>query len=133
VEQGGGFLGIHGATVFRDEYQVYPRMIGGRFERHDKYGPMTVHVADREHPVTSGVEDFTVEDEPYIVERYDGSDVLLTGDWDGTVHPLGWVKDYGKGRVCYLASGHDQKSLDYPEFAKLIRNAARWCARIGAR
>ncbi|MBN1558403.1 MAG: ThuA domain-containing protein [Lentisphaerae bacterium] len=128
VREGGGFLGIHGATVFRDEYTVYPELIGGRFTHHDTFSRFTVHVHDPDHPITRGVGDFAVEDEPYVVDRYPGSDVLLSGDWDGAAHPLGWVKPYGKGRVCYLANGHDQRSLDVPEFRKLICNAAAWCA-----
>jgi type 1 glutamine amidotransferase len=127
VRNGGGFLGVHGATVFRDEYRVYPELIGGRFKHHAAYTEFVVHVHDHEHPVTSGVTDFSVKDEPYLVDRYPGSDVLLTGEWDEAVHPLGWAKTYGDGRVCYLANGHDQNSLDAPMVRRLIRNAARWC------
>ena len=37
VRNGGGFLAIHGATVFRDEYHVYPELVGGRFSSHAKF------------------------------------------------------------------------------------------------
>lgn len=127
VRRGGGFLGLHGATVFGDEYPVYLEMIGGRFRHHAAYTELVVQVHDHEHPVTEGVADFSVRDEPYVVDRYPGSEVLLTGDWDDTSHPLGWARTYGQGRVCYLANGHDRNALDAPEVRKLIRNAARWC------
>jgi len=128
VEQGGSFLGVHGATVFREEYSLYPDMLGGRFVSHAAYSEFPVRIRDTAHAVTQGVGDYSVMDEPYVVERYPGSDVLLTGAWDGDAHPLGWVKHHGKGRVCYLANGHDRASLDHPEVQRLLRNAARWCA-----
>jgi len=127
VEKGGSFLGVHGATVFQEEYTLYPEMIGGRFVTHDKFAEFPVRIENREHPVTQGVADYSVKDEPYVVDRYPGSDVLLVGEWDGEDHPLGWVKPHGKGRVCYLANGHDKQSLELPEVQRLIRNAARWC------
>ncbi|NOZ21218.1 MAG: ThuA domain-containing protein [Planctomycetes bacterium] len=130
VEKGGGFLGVHGATVFREEYALYPEMIGGRFVTHAKFTEFPVRIVDREHPVTQGVEDYTVMDEPYIVDRTTDSDVLLAGVWDGEDHPFGWVKTHGKGRVCYLANGHDRRSLDHPSVQRLLRSAARWC--VGA-
>ncbi|MEW6357730.1 MAG: ThuA domain-containing protein [Planctomycetota bacterium] len=130
VENGGGFLGVHGATVFRDEYTRYPRMIGGTFVNHAKFSEFPVRILNREHPVTQGVGDYSVQDEPYVVDRYPGSDVLLVGEWDGKDHPFGWVKGCGKGRVCYLANGHDRRSLDHPAVQRLLRNAARWCVGI---
>ena len=130
VNDGGGFVGVHGATVFRDEYESYPAMIGGVFLGHPAMCEFTVTIHDREHPVTQGVSDYMVFDEPYLVDRHPGSDLLLSGDWDGQAHPLGWAKDYGQGRVCYLANGHDQRSLETPACQQLFRNAARWCARL---
>jgi len=130
VKNGGGFLGLHGAAVFTDEYELYLEMIGGRFVGHPTMCEFTVKIHNREHPVTQDVSDYSVMDEPYIVDRHPGSELLLTGDWDGEIHPLGWAKTYGEGRVCYLANGHDRRSLDTPECQQLFRNAARWCAKI---
>lgn len=130
VKNGGGFVGVHGATVFKEEFELYCEMIGGRFVGHPKMCKFTVKIHNHEHPVTEGVGEYSVFDEPYIVEHYPGSDLLMTGDWDGEIHPLGWAKDHGDGRVCYLANGHDKRSLENPACKQLFRNAARWCARI---
>ena len=130
VKRGGGFVGVHGAAVFRHDYELYPELLGGMFIKHPKMCEFTVKVENRSHPITQGVSDYSILDEPYIVDWYPGSELLLSGDWDGEKHPLGWAKEYGKGRVCYLANGHDRRSLETPEFQRLFRNAARWCARL---
>jgi len=130
VKAGGGFLGIHGAVCFDEMNQPYLDMIGGRFVSHPARCEFTVKVEDSHHPVTQGVEDYTIYDEPYVVDRYPGSHVLLTGDWDGEVHPLGWVKTYGEARVCYLANGHEMRSLETPAYQRLCKNAARWCINM---
>ena len=130
VSNGVGFLGVHGATVFREEYDLYPEMIGGRFVSHARFGEFMVRVQNPDHDVTRGVSDYSVSDEPYVVDRYPGSELLLAGEWHDELHPFGWVRHHGEGRVCYLANGHDRQSLDKPEVQQLIRNAARWCARL---
>jgi len=129
VEGGGGFLGVHGATVFTEDYQQYRQMIGGHFNRHGPMREFTVTVDASAHPVTEGIGDYSVFDEPYEVERYPGSELLLSGHWDGRTWPLGWAKVHGEGRVCYLANGHDARSLETAEVQQLLRNAARWCKR----
>jgi len=130
VTNGGGLVGVHGATVFREEYDLYPKVIGGRFVEHAHMCEFTVKILDPAHPVCRGVSDYTVFDEPYVVDRYAGSDLLLAGEWDGQTHPLGWAKTHGRGRVCYLANGHDKRSLEAPPCTHLFRNAARWCAGL---
>jgi len=131
VTAGGGLLGVHGAAVFREEYAQYPQMLGGRFLRHDKQGEFTVKIQNPNHPITRGVSDYAVFDEPYEVEWYPGSELLLAGEWGGQRRPLGWAKSHCQGRVCYLANGHDKRSLEHPAFQQLFRNAARWCAKVG--
>lgn len=129
VQGGGGFLGVHGATVFREEYARYRKLLGGHFMGHGPMREFTVTVETPGHPVTEGVSAYTVFDEPYEVERYPGSTLLLAGEWAGDKHPLGWARTAGTGRVCYLANGHDKRSLETLPVQRLFRNAARWCRR----
>ena len=130
VREGGGFIGVHGATVWFKDNPHYTEMIGGTFQGHGKFAEFPVKVVNRQHPITAGVEDYTVEDEPYVVEPGENiGDLLLTGEFDGKSNPLGWAKEFGKGRVVYLANGHDRRSLDMPAFKRLFANAVRWVCR----
>jgi putative membrane-bound dehydrogenase-like protein len=40
--------------------------------------------------------------------------------------PWTWVREQGKGRVFYTASGHDERTWANPEFKKMLRNAIVW-------
>lgn len=39
------------------------------------------------------------------------------------------VKEYGKGRVAYLAPSHDRRSLGQPAYRTLFTRAIAWAAR----
>ena len=49
---------------------------------------------------------------------------------DGKVAAAGWVREPGRGRLCYLANGHTREALLHPMYQKLLRNAVRWCLRL---
>ena len=40
-----------------------------------------------------------------------------------------YVKQHGAGRVAYLASGHDARSLSHPTYRTLFTRAITWAAR----
>ena len=72
----------------------------------------------------AGIADFEVEDERY--ERKDvDPELRVLARSEG--HPSVYVKSYGAGRVCYLAPGHDRRSLAHP-YAQLVRQAIAWAA-----
>ena len=39
---------------------------------------------------------------------------------NGKPQPLGYTKSEGKGRVAYLANGHDPRSLTHPTVKQLV-------------
>ncbi len=42
--------------------------------------------------------------------------------------PMVWVKPHGKGRVVYIAPGHDLRTFLNPKFLKLIERATLWAS-----
>jgi type 1 glutamine amidotransferase len=135
VEGGTGYVGLHGATASFVNHPTYLAMIGGRFRRHDPIKPFTIHFVDRDHPLTEGLEDYEHEDELYelTADFVDRTNVVpLTGMQvlaEAEGHPMVYVKRYGAGRVVYLASGHDSRSLDHPTYRTLFTRAVAWAAR----
>jgi hypothetical protein len=83
------------------------------------------------HPITAGVEDYTITDEQHFLWfDYDRVQLLLKSrGQNGMESAAGWAYDYGLGRVAYLANGHTLEILQQPMVQRLLHNAARWLLR----
>jgi uncharacterized protein len=88
-----------------------------------------VTVADKDHPITRGLSDFTIHDETYngyYVEP--GARVLLTTDHPKNERTIAWISPYGKSRVFYLQLGHDSKAWSNPAYVEILSRGIRWAA-----
>ncbi|MGE5528534.1 MAG: ThuA domain-containing protein [Patescibacteria group bacterium] len=129
VNAGGAFLPLHAATVIGESGQVYEELAGGAFIKHPEQFAYTVLPMYGEHPVTAGVEAFTVHDELYI-QRYDTAAVqvhMVAAD-RGAAYPMVWTKTHGRGRVVHIAPGHDGRTWGHEAYQRLLRQAVRWAA-----
>lgn len=134
VSDGNGYVPLHAAAAMYTESNAtratLEALIGGAFEEHPSLTELRVTVEQSDHPITSGVEDFTVVDEPYVL-RWDPSvTVLATTEHeefpgDGRM-PVAWCHTYGDGRVFYYAHGHDDRSLRDPAFRQLLERGIAW-------
>jgi len=132
VASGKGFVGIHSAADSFRDCPEYRAMIGGHFVTHPRYRPYQVSVVDPNHPITEGLEEFMVEDEQYILDYDPRVNVLCTALYRGKAMPVAWTKEWGKGRVFYLALGHDEKACRHEMFKLLLQRGALWAAgRLG--
>ncbi|MBI4026807.1 MAG: ThuA domain-containing protein [Verrucomicrobia bacterium] len=129
VAAGKGFFGIHCANDSFHENTGYRAMIGSRFLAHAPNPHLyPVTISAREHPLVMGLPPFEVIDEFYRCEVDAGADIFLTGVWQGQTIPLAYTKTHEKGRVCYLAIGHDHRAFENPMISRLIVRATRWAA-----
>jgi len=128
VASGKGFVGIHSAIGSFLDAPEYLAMLGGRFVTHPPYRNYQVSVVDSQHPITRGLTEFWVRDEQYIMEVDPRVQVLCSALWKGGVMPVAWTKPWGKGRVFYLALGHDQPACAQEIFRKLLVAGALWAA-----
>jgi len=147
VENGGGLLVTHSGTVAGENTQILDELIGCRFASHPNNCPVTVG-AVKPHPITDGVEIFCETDEHYHLKILAPDiDIIAASfaDAQGTPHkyetepyfnapahiaPSAYVRTHGKGRICVLTPGHSPEVWGNPEFAKMLTNAIRWCAKI---
>lgn len=143
VEGGGGYVGLHCASdltsvaaddpdetlASRDEpWPALRDLVGGHFLTHPEKSEFGVRVV-ADHPVTAGVSEFSVYDEPYQVDVDDDVQVLARMDHpDLEDYPVAWTKPHGEGRVFYLSLGHTAEAFDVPEFGALLRAGVRWAA-----
>ena len=126
VRGGTGYVGLHAANATFRARDDYCGMIGSRFARHPPIKRFTVQIENVEHPVTEGVDSFEIEDEQYELKDV-AEDIQVIASAEG--HPSIYVRQHGAGRVCYLAPGHDRRTLELPTYGKLVDQAIKWTAR----
>jgi type 1 glutamine amidotransferase len=106
-----------------------------------------ITVVDKTHPVTAGVEDFFIIDEPYLCPMFEDSVHCLTrtnfvatvenfadgpaGRNAGPGHPRGsnmtsWVKTAENTPLVYIQHGHDNYVWSHPAWRRMVVNAIKW-------
>jgi uncharacterized protein len=134
VRGGGGFVGIHGATIVWYGWPGIGVMMGAFFDNHPwnaNAAAVTIKIEQPTHPVVRMFgESLRIQDEIYqFKEPYDRSKthVLMSLDTNKTdmtvpgVHrkdgdfALAWWHEYGKGRVVYSALGHREDVWTNPQ------------------
>lgn len=141
VAAGTGLAGWHGMAASFRASLPYGLVLGASFLEHPGGEgvevPYEVRIADREHEITQGVDDFEVASEQYYMQVDPAVHVLatttFTGEhlpWlDGVVMPVAFAKRWGEGRVFYSAVGHLPKDLQIPEHERMLRQGLAWAAR----
>lgn len=129
VAAGKGLLGVHGANVLGPADRTLCALLGSHRSEHGRErGRHRVEII-ADHPITSGVTDFEVHDEYGDFALADDVTVLARcGEL-----PVLYTREFGAGRVVYLALGHDMRSWGEPAVRALVRNAFRWAARADLR
>ena len=126
VDGGKGFLPIHCASWCFHNSEKFVELVGAQFKFHGT-GIFTAEIANDQHPITMGLESFESWDETYVHHKHNQDRTVLMERVDSTGRePWTWIRNHGKGRVFYTASGHDQRTWDNPGFQELIFRAILW-------
>lgn len=138
VEGGGSLYSMHNNPNVANYSPTYREVVGGIYDGHPAVRPFRVEVVNHDHPVTRGVEDFTVVDEQHFpIYDKDPAHVLmrsvnidgLTFEHRGTTNVAAWAFDYGEGRVVHSAPGHNLDALWQPAYITFQKNAISWLLR----
>jgi type 1 glutamine amidotransferase len=126
VRGGGGLLAVHAATVAGQSSPALRTLLGGVFVTHPPQFNFTVYPLHEEHPITAGIDAFTVHDEFYV-QDYDRSVEIHAVALDrGVAHPMVWSKSEGEGRVAYIAMGHGPEVWGLEPYQRLMLQAIEW-------
>jgi uncharacterized protein len=141
LNAGIGLVSLHHNIGAHQEWETFRKIIGGIHIPREftvdgkKYGPsgstddqdIRVTVADTQHPITKGINVFSIHDETYH-KYYTAPDVrvLLTTNHPKNEPPLAWVKQYGKSRVFYLMLGHGPSAWQNLNYPRILANGIRW-------
>jgi type 1 glutamine amidotransferase len=130
VSNGGGLLVIHSGICFQSSAE-FAQLVGAKFIEHPPYQKICYKLSELKHPVLEGVENFDMDEELYTFEfdNFSNHEVLLYATNGDIIFPAAWVKNFGEGKVVYLAPGHDVKSFDNEVFRRLIKNGAMYAIR----
>ena len=132
---GGNIVALHFACSSFQDWKDYQTLLGRWWKKgvggHGPYGPFTVKIKAKDHPITKGLEDFRTEDELYA--RLTGDEkieVLATAysDWSKKVEPIVFVKRYGKGRIVQNVLGHGSSAKENVSYQKLLVRSVEWAA-----
>ena len=151
MARGGRWFALHGTNSIIDiddkgyassskSNSTFMQILGSQFMAHPPKGEFEVHNAQPEHPLVSGIESFTVEDELYLIEERGEIDVLLYSEFSGKAmrgfkerdyfsdeprRPMLYLRKWHEGEVLYFNLGHcrgheDMKPLMdyYPEIER---------------
>ena len=116
VEDGGGLVSLHISADSCPDWTEMKKLTGGGWvsgaSTHGHFGRFTVNIWDRDHPVTTGMDDFETWDELYCdMDQQPGINVFIGAEYEGVDRPLGWSTRYGDGKVVNLALGHSGVSV----------------------
>jgi uncharacterized protein len=140
VKAGVGIAGWHGGMgdSFRSNTE-YQFMVGGQWVAHpDGIIDYAVKIVDRADPITRGLDDFGMRSEQYYLHVDPGNQVLATTTFEGrqsapwvngTVMPVVWKRQWGKGKVFYSSLGHVARDFDVPQAREIQRRGMLWAAR----
>lgn len=134
VQSGGSFIGVHSASDTWHNWPEYIAMLGGEFETHPAEASVIVHVEDRNHPATAGIESpHPLFEEIYYFKNFNPESVHLLlalhaspENGQPGFYPLAWWRPYGRGRVFYTALGHREDVWRSPWFRSHLAGAIDW-------
>ena len=130
VRDGGALVAVHAASVAGQFSAAFKQLVGGAFVSHPPQFTFTVYPLCGEHPITAGIEAFTVRDEFYLQECERGIEVHMIALDRGVAHPMVWTRQEGAGRVAYLAMGHGTEVWELASFRRLLVQAIAWARKV---
>ncbi len=142
AEEGKGFVFLHHSIVSYQGWDDFKLFVGGKYNEnpsdslkksnyaHDL--DMDVKVLDPNHPVLSGIKDFTIHDEGYSnIEISPEVHPLLGTDHPQAAKYVAWTNNFRNSRIVYILLGHDNKAWSNKNFSRLVENAIKWTSGEG--
>jgi len=139
LDRGIGLVALHHNLGSFQSWPEFKKIIGGKYYlkpteehrgstyKHDI--DMNVHIADASHPITRGMSDFQIHDEGYKYCGFEKNNrVLITTEHPDCDKTIGWVRRYGKAKVCTIMLGHDSAAYKNINYRKLVARSIRWTA-----
>ncbi|MFZ6027210.1 MAG: ThuA domain-containing protein [Chloroflexota bacterium] len=129
LARGGRMLALHAATVSSATSAVFRHLVGGIFVEHPPAFSFQVCPVYGEHPITAGIQAFSVYDEFYFERTEADVQVHMLAVDRGAAYPMVWSRTEGAGRVVHIAMGHDEGVWRQPPYRQLVVQSVQWLLR----
>lgn len=137
INNGGGFVGVHGAAAGMKSEPWYAELIGAEFTGHPDPQDGVVKVEQvQDSNITVGLPgSWEWHDEWYNFKTNprDKVKVILSineGEYEGGKmgqdHPLAWYREFDGGRSFYTSLGHFDEAYEDDDFMLHLLNGIRW-------
>lgn len=148
IRNGGGFVGIHAASVSAGQEEWYQKLVGRVFVDHPPVLTAVMKVTDKNHPSTMHLPErwmwtdewysfgealtdnqqvlITVDETTFNPDRTGGNEPRFTSM--GDFHPIAWYQEFDGGRSFYTSLGHIPASFSDPWFLAHIYGGIHWAA-----
>lgn len=126
-----GILILHHAILAYPQWQQWNDMVGIADRKFGYHIGETVnsHVADKSHPITKGMDDWTMVDETYtMTDAGPDSQVLITYEHPESMKTIAWTRQYMNSRVFCYEAGHDNSTWPDRSFREVLGRGIQWCA-----
>jgi len=142
IRGGGGFALFHAASAAMQTWPEYQQIVartwGLETTGHGRIHAFEVNLADEDHPILAGLQDFWISDELWhaAVQLEEPEEEQILG-WahasaerggSGEDEPVLLTTRFGTGRCFYLILGHDVHSMRNPAWQTLMLRGAEWAA-----
>lgn len=132
-EKGQGIILLHHALLSFPRWDLWTQVSGVKvrceesFQYHQNE-MVREYIVNKQHPITSGIEDFVITDETYMIgePEEEGNEILIETDNGMSISKIAWTRVYKKSRVFCYASGHDDEVYSNADFRKIIHQAIYW-------
>ena len=138
IQQGGGFVGIHGAADTEYDWEWYGGLVGAYFKSHPQVQPAEVQLIDRQPAFAEGMPASWIHTDEwynYNINPRENVHVLAVvkeksyeGGEMGHDHPIAWAHIYDGGRAFYTGLGHTSQSYSDSLFLQHLVNGINWAA-----
>ena len=139
TDQGTGLVFLHHSLVSYQEWDAFKKIIGGRYRQQNYVADsenasgythgieMTVSVMGSDHPVTNGMNTFSIVDEGYSnIQILSSVKPLLKVEHPQCSDTVAWTNTYRDSRIVYILLGHDNKAYKNKNYRQLLSNAIEW-------
>lgn len=134
LQRGGGLLFMHFAVNGQGAVNSLAARIGLACDTKIlkyRHGALNLQMESR-HPLSANLPDLGLVDESYWRMTGDANQiqVVASGEEEGTLQPLVWTVERGKGRVFVSIMGHYSWTLDDPLYRRLFLRGMAWSAQL---
>jgi type 1 glutamine amidotransferase len=139
IRQGKGFVLFHAASATFHDWPEYQQIVGATWkEGKTGHGPIhefKVSMRDYNHPVTSGMTDFWIQDELWHKTETQSTPRVLCEAYSSSLakgsqqfEPVVFTTQPGEGRCFYNVLGHGVEALKNKAWQTMMLRGTEWAA-----